>query len=47
MKDKGECRHNYALRADTWLRWRCCGCSVMKWTWVWRKIKRKLREENK
>ena len=36
-----KCNHNYALRCDTWLKWRCCGCGVMNWKWEWRKIKKK------
>ena len=40
MKTKelqAKCDHNYAKRMDTWLKWRCCGCGIMKWYWAYKR----------
>lgn len=42
-----KCNHNLALRQDYWFKARCCGCSVLKWNWQWKRIKKNLRNESK
>ena len=41
---QAKCSHNYPKRMDSWLRWRCCGCGVMKWYWTYNKLRMKRKK---
>ena len=35
-RNQAKCSHDYPKRVDSFLRWRCCGCDIMKWYWTYK-----------